>query len=61
MAINRPALGVMPPLDWTKLIEQSVGHVKPKGLEQIFTAMCGSCANEIAFKVKLVTNFRLQV
>jgi 4-aminobutyrate aminotransferase/(S)-3-amino-2-methylpropionate transaminase len=24
--------------------------VAPKGLNQVFTAMCGTCANEIAFK-----------
>lgn len=32
MAINRPALGVMPPTDWYDLLEQSVGKVRPKGI-----------------------------
>ena len=48
--MNRPALGVFPPSDWVESIENSFLKVKPKGLNQVFTAMCGSCANEIAFK-----------
>ncbi|KYQ89293.1 hypothetical protein DLAC_11797 [Tieghemostelium lacteum] len=48
--INRPSLGVLPPKDWPALIENSFMQVAPKGLKNIFTAMCGSCANECAFK-----------
>lgn len=48
--INRPALGVEPSTNWPTLIENSFMKVKPKGLSQVFTAMCGTCANEIAFK-----------
>ncbi|KAK5576388.1 hypothetical protein RB653_007530 [Dictyostelium firmibasis] len=48
--INRPSLGVLPPKDWPALIENSFMQVSPKGLNQVFTAMCGSCANECAFK-----------
>jgi len=48
--INRPSLGVLPPKDWPALIENSFMQVAPKGLHQIFTAMCGSCANECAYK-----------
>ncbi|KAM9986666.1 hypothetical protein ACTFIY_011093 [Dictyostelium cf. discoideum] len=48
--INRPSLGVLPPKDWPALIENSFMQVSPKGLNQVFTAMCGSCANECAYK-----------
>ncbi len=49
-ATNRPALGNFPPKKWTEWTEQGIGSVKPAGLDNIFTAMCGSCANENAFK-----------
>lgn len=49
-SINRPALGVHPPTTWTKNLQESFMKVAPKGLSQVFTAMCGSCANEIAYK-----------
>jgi 4-aminobutyrate aminotransferase/(S)-3-amino-2-methylpropionate transaminase len=48
--VNRPALGVFPSSDWVEALENSLIRVKPEGLSQVFTAMCGSCANEIAFK-----------
>ena len=48
--MNRPALGVMPMQEWPQLVEDSFMKVKPKGLEQVFTMMCGTCANEGAFK-----------
>ncbi|EGC36694.1 4-aminobutyrate transaminase [Dictyostelium purpureum] len=48
--INRPSLGVLPPKDWPELIQNSFMQVAPKGLHQVFTAMCGSCANECAYK-----------
>ncbi|KDN50858.1 GATA_USTMA 4-AMINOBUTYRATE aminotransferase (GABA-AT) [Tilletiaria anomala UBC 951] len=49
-AINRPALGNFPPAKWTSWVESGLGSVRPQGLHNIFTAMCGSCANENAFK-----------
>ncbi|KAK0529671.1 4-aminobutyrate transaminase [Tilletia horrida] len=48
--MNRPALGSYPPTTWTDWIESSLGQVRPKGVNDIFTAMCGSCSNENAFK-----------
>lgn len=50
MAINRPALGVFPPKEWAEMVDRAFLDIAPKGLEQVFTAMCGSCANENAFK-----------
>jgi len=48
--INRPALGVEPSSTWPGIIEKTFMSVAPKGLDQIFTAMCGTCANETAYK-----------
>eukprot|EP01129_Flabellula_baltica_P008139 TRINITY_DN3203_c0_g1_i1.p1 TRINITY_DN3203_c0_g1~~TRINITY_DN3203_c0_g1_i1.p1 ORF type:complete len:501 (-),score=121.85 TRINITY_DN3203_c0_g1_i1:33-1535(-) len=48
--VNRPCIGFMPPLDWADLIESSYMSVAPTGLDQVWTTMCGSCANEIAYK-----------
>jgi len=53
--INRPALGVEPSTNWPALVEKSFMKVSPKGLNQVFTAMCGSCANEIAYKAVFMT------
>ncbi|KAJ1980610.1 hypothetical protein H4R34_002392 [Dimargaris verticillata] len=47
---NRPALGVMPPKEWASILEDAFMRVAPKGLDQVFTTMCGSCANELAYK-----------
>lgn len=48
--INRPALGNFPSHDWADILETGVLKVAPKGLNQVFTGMAGSDANETAFK-----------
>ena len=48
--INRPALGNFPQHDWADILKSSVLRVAPKGLNQVFTAMAGSDANETAYK-----------
>ncbi|KAL9104005.1 MAG: hypothetical protein Q9187_008948 [Circinaria calcarea] len=48
--INRPALGNFPQHDWASILETGVLKVAPKGLNQVFTAMAGSDANETAYK-----------
>lgn len=50
--MNRPALGVFPPSNWRETLEKGLlkESVRPKGLTQIFTANCGSTANESAYK-----------
>ncbi len=48
--INRPALGNFPQHDWADILKASVLRVAPKGLDQVFTAMAGSDANETAYK-----------
>lgn len=48
--INRPALGNFPSHDWAEIIKTGILKVAPKGLDQVFTAMAGSDANETAYK-----------
>lgn len=48
--INRPALGNFPSHDWASIIKTGILKVAPKGLDQVFTAMAGSDANETAYK-----------
>ncbi|KAI9840856.1 MAG: 4-aminobutyrate transaminase [Sclerophora amabilis] len=48
--INRPALGNFPQHDWASILETGILQVAPKGLNQVFTAMAGSDANETAYK-----------
>lgn len=47
---NRPALGNFPPNDWAEILRSGILKVAPKGLDQVFTAMAGSDANETAYK-----------
>lgn len=48
--INRPALGNFPSHDWADVLRSGILKVAPKGLDQVFTAMAGSDANETAYK-----------
>ena len=48
--INRPALGNFPQHDWASILRTGILKVAPKGLDQVFTAMAGSDANETAYK-----------
>ena len=48
--INRPALGNFPPKDWAETLRAGLLRAAPKGLDQVFTAMSGSDANETAYK-----------
>ncbi|KAK5104506.1 4-aminobutyrate transaminase [Lithohypha guttulata] len=48
--INRPALGNFPQADWSDILETGILKVAPRGLNQVFTAMAGSDANETAYK-----------
>jgi 4-aminobutyrate aminotransferase/(S)-3-amino-2-methylpropionate transaminase len=48
--INRPALGNFPSHDWASVLRSSILKVAPKGLNQVFTGMSGSDANETAYK-----------
>jgi 4-aminobutyrate aminotransferase/(S)-3-amino-2-methylpropionate transaminase len=48
--INRPALGNFPSHDWASILRTGILKVAPKGLNQVFTGMSGSDANETAYK-----------
>ncbi|KAA1080207.1 4-aminobutyrate transaminase [Puccinia graminis f. sp. tritici] len=50
LAMNRPALGSFPPANWDHIVSTGLLKVAPRGLNQLFTMMCGSCANEGALK-----------
>ncbi|KAG6027250.1 hypothetical protein E4U41_000993 [Claviceps citrina] len=48
--VNRPALGNFPSHTWAGILEAGVLKVAPNGLGNVYTAMAGSDANEIAYK-----------
>ncbi len=48
--MNRPALGLNPPLDFADKLRNVLLSVAPKGLNMVQTMACGSCANENAYK-----------
>ena len=48
--INRPAMGNFPQHDWAHILETGMLRVAPKGMNQVFTALAGSDANELAYK-----------
>ncbi|KAB2570144.1 4-aminobutyrate aminotransferase [Lasiodiplodia theobromae] len=48
--INRPALGNFPSRDWAEILSTGLLRAAPQGLDQVFTAMAGSDANETAYK-----------
>ena len=58
--INRPALGNFPQHDWASILETGVLKVAPKGLNQVFTAMAGSDANETAYKAAFMWRRRME-
>ena len=44
-AMNRPALGSFPPVEWEEWLRTGLMTVAPKGLDQLMTTLCGSSAN----------------
>lgn len=58
--INRPALGNFPSADWADTLNTGILKVAPKGLNQVFTAMAGSDANETAYKAAFMYHCQLQ-
>ncbi|KAK5173022.1 4-aminobutyrate transaminase [Saxophila tyrrhenica] len=53
--INRPAMGNFPQHDWAEILETA-----PKGCNQVFTALAGSDANELAYKAAFMWRRRQQ-
>ncbi|CAL5871826.1 uncharacterized protein PFLUO_LOCUS6079 [Penicillium psychrofluorescens] len=58
--INRPALGNFPSADWSHILKTGILKAAPKGLDQVFTAMAGSDANETAYKAAFMYYRQLQ-
>ncbi|KAJ6107399.1 hypothetical protein N7523_008722 [Penicillium sp. IBT 18751x] len=58
--INRPALGNFPSADWAEILKTGALRAAPKGLNQVFTAMAGSDANETAYKAAFMYYRQLQ-
>ncbi|KAJ5470166.1 hypothetical protein N7530_007523 [Penicillium desertorum] len=58
--INRPALGNFPSSDWAHVLKTGVLRAAPKGLNQVFTAMAGSDANETAYKAAFMYYRQMQ-
>lgn len=52
--INRPALGNFPSTNWADILRSGLLKVAPKGLNQVFTALAGSDANELAYKAAFI-------
>jgi 4-aminobutyrate aminotransferase/(S)-3-amino-2-methylpropionate transaminase len=48
--LNRPSLGIHPPLNFVDRLESILLSVAPAGLKKIQTMACGSCSIENAFK-----------
>ena len=58
--INRPALGNFPSHDWAHILKSGILKVAPKGLDNVFTAMAGSDANETAYKAAFMYRRQLE-
>lgn len=55
LLINRPALGVNPPIEWEQEVERFYKNYSPKHLDFMFIGCgCGSGANENAFKATFI-------
>lgn len=58
--INRPALGSFPSADWFHILKTGILKAAPKGLNNVFTAMAGSDANETAYKAAFMYRRQLE-
>ncbi|KAF0683974.1 Aste57867_24055 [Aphanomyces stellatus] len=54
MLSQRPCLGNLPPADWLPMLQGTLGSIAPRGCSEMVTLMCGSCANENAFKAAFI-------
>jgi len=51
---HRPALGNAPPVGWPQRVSDVLLSIAPPGLRHVAPMMCGSCANENAFKAAFI-------
>lgn len=52
--VNRTNLGYFPSMDYVSRLHSALLSIAPKGLGNVQTLMCGSCANENAMKVAFI-------
>lgn len=48
--VNRPALACFPSIDYGKILNEGILAAAPPGMNKVWTALSGSCANETAYK-----------
>jgi len=58
--INRPAMGWYPDATWVQRLHDVFMSVAPKGLDQIYPMMCGTCSNENAIKLMFMKYMQKQ-
>ena len=51
---HRPALGNAPPVGWPQRVRETLMSIAPPGLHHVAPMMCGSCANENAYKAAFI-------
>lgn len=57
---SRSALGLMPPKELPQLLDDTLLKIAPKGFTRVQTMLCGSSANENAFKAAFLWKRALQ-
>lgn len=58
--INRPAMGHFPSHTWADILQKGILSVAPKGCDQVFTALAGTDANELAYKAAFMYYRRME-
>ncbi|OWF52737.1 4-aminobutyrate aminotransferase, mitochondrial-like [Mizuhopecten yessoensis] len=58
--VNRPALAVYPPSDWSSRLKNALLAVAPPGLKQVQTMACGACSVEHSQKAMFIAYQRRQ-
>jgi len=58
--INRPAMGWYPDATWVERLHSVFMSVAPKGMDQIYPMMCGTCSNENAIKLMFMNYMQKQ-
>lgn len=52
--INRPALACFPPAEYAEILKDGILAAAPSGMDKVWTALSGSCANETAYKAAFI-------
>ena len=51
--VSRAGIGVHPEKNYLDVLQRAYIDVAPKGCTKVLTQMCGSCSNEVAFKMAM--------